>query len=184
MKGHKMNNKIDIKTIVRTGMFAAITASLSQIAIPMPSGVPATLQTFAIAFCGFMLGWKTGLISVFAYIMLGAVGVPVFANFKGGAGVLFGMTGGFIWGFLFLTFFSGLGSKLNGKVPALGLSLIGLVVCHLLGVMQFAAVTSTPVLKSFLLVSAPYIFKDAVSAVLACGVSIAVKKRLASAHLI
>ena len=99
--------KTNTKTIVMIGMFAAVLAVLSQISIPMPSGVPVTLQTFAVALTGFILGWKYGAISVGIYILLGTVGVPVFSNFSGGLGALFGKTGGFIWGFLFLAGFCG-----------------------------------------------------------------------------
>ena len=84
--------KTNTKTIVMIGMFAAVLAVLSQISIPMPSGVPVTLQTFAVALTGFILGWKYGAISVGIYILLGTVGVPVFSNFSGGLGALFGKT--------------------------------------------------------------------------------------------
>ena len=66
--------------IVLTGMFAAVLAALSQIQIPMPSGVPVTLQTFAVALTGYVLGWQYGLASTAIYILLGAIGLPVFAG--------------------------------------------------------------------------------------------------------
>ena len=96
-----MNNKrISTLTIVSIGLFTAIICVLSQIAIPLPTNVPITLQTFAIALAGYFLGWAKGTVSVIVYIFLGGVGVPVFANWKGGFGVLTGNTGGFIWGFI------------------------------------------------------------------------------------
>ena len=88
------------KKLVYTAVFAAITACLAQITIPMPSGVPITLQTFAVAFAGFFLGAKCGLAAVGIYILLGAAGAPVFSGFTGGAPHLIGLTGGFVWGFL------------------------------------------------------------------------------------
>ena len=60
--------------IVLTGMFAAVLAALSQVQIPMPSGVPVTLQTFAVALTGYVLGWKYGLASTAIYTLLGAIG--------------------------------------------------------------------------------------------------------------
>ena len=71
-------NRQKITTIVLCALFAAITAVLSQIAIPMPSGVPVTLQTFAIALCGFYLCTARATVSTVVYVLLGAVGVPVF----------------------------------------------------------------------------------------------------------
>jgi len=172
------------KTIVQVGMFAAIIVVLAQIAIPMPVGVPVTLQTFAIALCGYVLGKKNGVLSTGIYILMGVLGLPVFANFRGGIGVVFGMTGGFIWGFLVLAFLSGLHTQFKSKSIGIALGLIGLVICHVLGVIQFSVVTSTPLLKALFLVSVPYLIKDVISIVVAYFVASAVRNRLISAHLI
>lgn len=95
------------RKLVYVALFAALTAVLSQISIPLPSGVPLTLQTFAVAFAGFFLGWKYGLAAIGVYVALGACGAPVFAGFTGGAYKLIGVTGGFIWGFSPLSRLSG-----------------------------------------------------------------------------
>jgi biotin transport system substrate-specific component len=172
------------RTMVSTGMFVAIIVILAQIAIPMPFGVPVTMQTFAIALCGYVLGQKYGGLATIIYTLLGAVGIPVFANFHGGIGVILGMTGGFIWGFICLAFLTGLHIKFKSKSIAIALGLLGIVVCHLLGVIQFSIVTSTPLLKAFTVVSLPYIIKDVVSVVVAYFVAVAVRKRLVATHLI
>lgn len=77
-------------------MFTAVLAVLSILQIPMPTGVPITLQTFAMALCGYVLGWQSGVAATLLYIVLGTVGVPIFAGMSAGPGVLFGYTGGFI----------------------------------------------------------------------------------------
>ena len=97
--------KISTKTIVTVGMFTAVLAVLSILQIPMPTGVPITLQTFAMALCGYVLGWQSGVAATLLYIVLGTVGVPIFAGMSAGPGVLFGYTGGFIFGFIFLRHF-------------------------------------------------------------------------------
>ena len=79
-------SRLRSKTIVLTGMMAAILAVLSQISIPLPSGVPITMQTFAVALAGFTLGIWQGSASVLIYLLLGLIGVPVFAGFSGGPG--------------------------------------------------------------------------------------------------
>ena len=89
--------------ITFTALFAAIIAVLTIIPLPFHFlGVPMTLQTFAVAFCGFMIGWKLGLGSVGIYIFMGAIGIPVFSNMQGGFQKLIGPTGGFIYGFLII----------------------------------------------------------------------------------
>ena len=90
--------KISTKTMVSVGMFAAVLGVLSVLTIPMPSGVPLTLQTFAMALCGYTLGAKRGTAAVALYLLLGAVGVPVFAGMTGGVSRFVGPTGGFLWG--------------------------------------------------------------------------------------
>ena len=94
------SNREKITNIVMVGVFAAVLAVLSQISFPLPSGIPVTLQTFAVALCGYALGCKRGTLAVLVYIVLGAVGLPVFANFSGGFGSLVGLAGGYIYGFL------------------------------------------------------------------------------------
>ena len=94
MEGKK---QLSTKSIILVGMFAAVLAVMSQVAIPMPSGVPMTLQTFAVALAGAVLGWKLGALSALVYLLLGAAGVPVFSGMSGGLGVLLGKTGLFSW---------------------------------------------------------------------------------------
>ncbi len=156
-----------VQKLVLTGVFAALLAVLSQISFPLPTGVPVTLQTFAVALCGYVLGPKLGVVSVLVYLALGAAGLPVFSEFSAGIGVFAGMTGGYLWGFLFMVFLCGLGVKFEKRLPAIGLGVSGLAVCHLCGAVQFSLVTATPPLQAFLLASVPYLVKDVVSVVLA-----------------
>ena len=89
-----MNNNAKNKTkqIVGIGVMTAIIAVLSQITIPLPTHVPVTLQTFAVALAGYFLGWKGGAVSALVYGLLGAIGVPVFAGWSGGFSVIVGYT--------------------------------------------------------------------------------------------
>lgn len=176
--------KIATKEVVCAGMFTAVLAILSQLSIPMPSGVPITLQTFAVALTGVVLSWKLGMVSVVVYILLGAVGVPVFSGFSGGFHVLAGHTGGFIWGFLVLIFLSGIGVLMKNKIFGIALGIIGLAVCHLFGTVQFMIVMGMGFAQSFLLASAPYLVKDVVSVVLAFIVGTQIRVRLLKAGLL
>lgn len=176
--------KITTKDIVGVGMFAAVLAVLSQISIPMPSGVPVTLQTFAVALAGVVLAWKLGTASVLVYILLGAVGVPVFAGFTGGAQALVNYTGGFIWGFIAMALLCGIGVRMNNKIAGILVGIAGLAVCHLFGTIQFMAVMKMGFVESFLLASAPYLIKDVISVVLGFVIGGQIRTRLLKAGLL
>ena len=108
---NEFSNRISVKNIVLAGMFAAFLAVMSQVSLPMPTGVPITVQVFAVALVGVILGWKRGVLAVLVYILIGAVGVPVFANFKGGLSVLTGLTGGYIIAWPVMTILCGIQTK-------------------------------------------------------------------------
>lgn len=173
--------KLSVKSMILMGMFAAVLAVLSIIEIPMPSGVPITLQTFAVALCGFVLGHQLGAGSAAIYLAIGAVGVPVFSGGSGGFGALFGVTGGFIFGFISMAFLCGLAVKQKNMVLKVVLCLAGLASCHILGILQFSFITKTSLLQSALLVSVPYLVKDILSMVGAYVGAIAVRKSLGAA---
>lgn len=129
-----------IVAMVQIALFAAIIAICSWIQIPLT--VPFTLQTFAV-FCTLgILGGKNGTISVLLYIILGAVGVPVFAGFSGGVGVLLGTTGGYIIGFLFTALLYWVITHFFGdKLPVMIIAMaLGLVVCYAFGTAWFMLV--------------------------------------------
>ena len=163
--------------LVSCGVMTALIAVLSQISIPLPSGVPITLQTFVIALAGFFLGSGFSAVSVAAFIVLGAVGLPVFSGFKGGLSVLTGLTGGFIFGFILLAVFCGL--KRDKLWLNIIFSVIGLALCHLCGTVQYMLLANMEFIPAFLLVSAPYLIKDIISIGVAKWVAILMTKATA-----
>jgi len=132
------------------GIFAAIIAVFAQIIIPLPYGVPITLQTLAIPLAGVVLGSRKGAITALLYVLIGAVGVPVFAGFTGGLGVVFGPTGGFILSFPFLALAAGLGAERNKKLWLWGGIVTGVLVNYLCGVVYFSIFTSNDLITSFI----------------------------------
>lgn len=98
--------KLSTRELVLAGLFAAIISILSQFTIPLGT-IPLTLQTFAVGFAVTLLGKKTGTIAVLIYLLLGLIGLPVFAGGNAGFAVLFGPTGGFLIGFIFSAFTTG-----------------------------------------------------------------------------
>ncbi|WP_029233160.1 biotin transporter BioY [Butyrivibrio sp. VCB2006] len=112
--------------------------------ISIPATVPFTLQTFAVAFVLLALGGKRGTISIVIYILLGAIGIPVFAQFSSGFGVLLGTTGGYIIGFILMglvywAFTQFISRKLWMQVLA---SVLGLAACYAFGTFWFMEVYS------------------------------------------
>lgn len=177
------NKTLSTQTIAMIGMFTAVLAVLSILQIPMPSGVPITLQTFAVALCGYVLGSKKGTLSIALYLIIGFIGLPVFTGMTGGIGKLFGFTGGFLYGFLFLAFFCGLGIRLQNKVLAVILGIAGLLICHILGAFHYSLIAETGFVPAFLLVSLPYMVKDVLSVIGAYLVALVLRKSLAHAGM-
>ena len=87
------------RSIAFVALTVAITAVSAWVTVPL-GPVPFTLQIFAVAFMVLVLQPKEAVAAITAYLVLGAVGVPVFSGMRGGIGVLAGATGGFLWGYL------------------------------------------------------------------------------------
>lgn len=126
--------------IVYIAVFAVLMAVCSWISIP--AQVPFTLQTFGVFVAVGVLGGKRGTLAVLVFILLGAVGVPVFAGFSGGIGVLLGNSGGYIIGFLFSALVMWGIEKAFGRKPVVRVigMVLGLVVCYAFGTAWFMVV--------------------------------------------
>ena len=129
-----------ILNLAYIAMGAALIAICAWITIPI-GPVPFTMQTFAVITIAGLLGWKRGVASVFVYIALGALGAPVFSGFGGGIGVLAGVTGGYIVGFIFTALIVGLvADRFKGILP-LALSMLGgILCCYAFGTIWFMIV--------------------------------------------
>ena len=123
--------------LVMAAMFAVIIAICAWITVPF--AVPFTMQTFGVFLAIAVLGGKWGTVSVLIYILLGAVGIPVFSGFQGGFGVLFGNTGGYILGFLVSAFLIwGMELLIGRKTWAvLAQMFVGLLACYGFGTLCF-----------------------------------------------
>ena len=142
--------------------------------ITVPSAVPFTLQTFAVFLTLGLLGGKRGTIAVLCYILLGAFGVPVFSGFRGGIGVLAGVTGGYIVGFLFSALaYWGITTLTKNKFLWKSVAFVaGLVVCYAFGTAWFVFVkgrtgSEVDVAGALMLCVGPFIAFDVVKIVLA-----------------
>lgn len=133
-------NKNRIRDTVLTGMFAVLMAVCSWISIP--TAIPFTMQTFAVFFALNFLGGKRGITAVCVYLLLGMIGLPVYANGTAGIGILMGITGGYMVGWIFSGLLMWLLEKLIGrKLWAQAVSMLaGLGVCYGTGTVWFLVV--------------------------------------------
>lgn len=155
-------------SIVLTALFAALTAVFSQISIPI-GPVPINLALLSVFVAGGLLGVKRAMISQVIYVLLGAVGVPVFAGFKGGFQAIAGPTGGYIIGYILAAGVVALICALwNKKVVALAVSMVaGLIVCYAFGTAWFIISTGTGFVASLSSCVIPFLPGDAAKIIVA-----------------
>lgn len=156
------------KDLIVCSLFSAITCILAQISIPFIGGVPLTMQTLAVSLSGIILGAKKGFISQCIYILLGCVGMPVFAEFSGGLQVVFGPTGGFILSFPLMAFVIGyICEKTNKKHIFFLAMIVGSILNYVGGVIQFMIVTKSDLISAISACVIPFLFTGLVKALLA-----------------
>ena len=152
-------------TICQVALAAAMISVLSLVSIPLPFGVPITLQTMVVCLAGIVLGQKKGTAAVAVYLALGAAGLPVFSGMSGGFARLLGATGGFLWGFPAMASLAGLGAS-NGKKWGIVLGLIAaILVDYSLGLAQFMLVTGSSMQAGLMACVIPFLPIEAAKAV-------------------
>ncbi len=123
-----------VEKMARSALFAALLSICAWLAVPVGDGF-ITLQTLGVFLCLGLLGGKWGTISICLYLLLGAVGLPVFSGFRGGLGAILDATGGYILGFLFTGGMYWLLTALlgSGRWVKLTAWVLGLSLCYLFG---------------------------------------------------
>ncbi len=169
--------KKSYKKMIFSALFTAIIAVSAQIILPLPSGVPMTLQTLAIAICGYVLGVKYAVCSTLVYLLLGFFGVPVFAGLTAGAGVLFEQNGGFLIGFIFLSICCGIAANRQKKIAKIMFGILGIILTHTLGCAQFSLVYGNSFLSAFIVTSLPFLAKDIISVIAAVFIADTIKNK-------
>ena len=167
------NSKINVKDMA----YIALTATFMSVCawISIPATVPFTLQTFAVFLCAAVFGSKRAAIAIIVYIILGAVGLPVFSGFRGGPGMLVGATGGFITGFLPAAVIAGWHASVRkSALVDIIYMLTALFICYVFGTLWYAAVygSGLAAFKSALLVCVvPYVVPDCIKIALAAALA-------------
>ena len=190
---------LSIRELCHIAVFTTLICVLSPISIPLLLGVPLTLQTFVILLAGVTLGPKKATIAVIAYILLGMCGLPVFAGFVGGPGVLLLPAGGFLLSFPLITLAAGIGSTLSGlgeqkkqsdspkephKKTAVRIAILtagmvaGVVVNYVCGTLYFMAITGLDLKTALIGCIVPFLPLDTVKVIAAGILGTAVKTAL------
>ncbi|MDQ3238693.1 MAG: biotin transporter BioY [Actinomycetota bacterium] len=167
-------------TITRVALMAAVTAVAAQIAVPLPfSPVPFTLQVLAVVLSGLLLGPFRGAMSQAVYVLIGAVGAPVFAGFSGGLGSIAGPTGGYLVSYPIAAALAGLAAsamKDATRRRALWMGFLcgcaALATIYALGAVWLAVVTGLPLPVAVAQGVAPFVVFDLVKVALATVVAV------------
>ncbi|MGI6079384.1 MAG: biotin transporter BioY [Candidatus Avilachnospira sp.] len=172
------------KNITLNALFLVVMAVLSQVVITL-GPVPFNLGVLGAFLTGLMLTPKNALMVMVGYIVLGFVGLPVFAGFSGGAGVLFGMTGGYIIGYIFISVISSAACKashsLDPRVRSIftaSMMFLSLIICYAFGTAWFMFITKNTLSTSLAVCVFPFIIPDLLKLISAVFLSKALKKRL------
>lgn len=152
------------KRLVLISLFAALMAVVSPFSIKI-GPIPLSFATLMVMLTSFVLGNKDGVIVVLVYILLALFGIPVLSGFKSGAAALFGMTGGYIFGYLPLAFLSSYFGYDNWKNKMLGM-LLGTIVLYTFGTIWFVVYTHTALWPSLLACVLPFLPGDFIKMVI------------------
>lgn len=173
----KKAGRFGVRSMAMCALFAAITAVLSQIVIPI-GPVPISLSTLAVFLAGGLLGARDGTVSQLIYVLLGIVGVPVFSGFSGGLGKIAGPTGGYILGYIFMALVIGLliPHCRNRLRYILLVFVLGLIVCYAFGTVWYIVLTYTGIGAAMMTCVVPFLPGDAAKIALAGVLTVKLSK--------
>ena len=168
----KFIRRFSTRELTTCALLAALTAVCSQISIPLPM-VPLNLALLAVYLSGTLLGPMLGAASQLIFICVGAVGIPVFANFSGGVGVLAGPTGGYLLGYLAAGLVTGLCTRGKpGFWRLCGAMALGLLLCYTFGTIWFLVLTGKTLAGALAICVFPFLPGDALKIAAAAAVTL------------
>ena len=171
--------------LVTAALMAALMCILGPLSVPI-GPIPVSLTILVISFALYLLGAKWGTVSVLVYLLLGAIGLPVFSGFAGGLQKLAGPTGGYLIGFIFLAIVAGLFmEKSDYKIvwSVIGL-VLGIAIAYLFGTAWFMFQTKSALSYALSVCVLPFIPFDAIKIILATVLGKSVRAALLKSHLI
>lgn len=169
-----------IRGMIYASLFGAVTAAGAYLIIPFPL-VPITLQTLFLNLAAALLGGRLGALSQVIYILLGVIGLPVFAGGKAGIGVLIGPTGGYLIGFVVASYVIGRLIEMKERAGFIWMAcsmVFGLVVIYLLGVAQLLIVAKLTLKKAIAVGVLPFLIGDALKIILATLIAVKIRDKI------
>lgn len=158
---------VKVRDMTLTALFAAIICVAAPWSVNI-GPVPISLATFAVYLAGAVLGWKRGTAAVVIYLLIGAVGLPVFSNFSGGVQKLLGVTGGYLVGYIFGATLTGLFADRFEKLWAYAAGMVlGTVILYAFGTAWFCVTTGNPLGYALGVCVVPFLTGDAAKIIVA-----------------
>ena len=155
----KAGVRMKIRNMTRCAVFAAVIAVCAWLSIPLGEHA-VSLQTFAVLLTLGCLGGKAGCAAIGVYLLLGAVGIPVFTGFRGGFGMLLGPSGGYLWGFLLMGLVYWL---LESRLPVWAAMVLAMMSCYLCATFWYGLLYTPNALgQAFLICVLPYLLPDSI----------------------
>lgn len=185
-------NKLTVRDICTISIFTVTTAAMAQISIPLPfTPVPISFGLVAVYMTGILLQPKQALFAQITYLLLGGVGLPVFANFKGGLGAILGPTGGFLMAFPIMAFIVSasinnpkrpkkeeLTSKWKLYIKVTVAMCLSHLLLYIMGTLWFSTTTHTSLTSSLVMTVFPFIPMDIIKIALCAILFIPFRRRL------
>ncbi len=158
--------KLTVYNIVFMGLLAAIMCILGPLSLPI-GPVPISLTNFVVYFAVYVLGTKLGTGSLCLYLILGAVGLPVFSGYAGGLAKLTGPTGGYLIGFIFMALIGGYVIEKSNRnfFATIAAWVVGTAVDYAFGTAWFIFIMHMPLGKALMLCVVPFIIGDLIKIV-------------------
>lgn len=166
-----------VRNSVLTALLAAALCVMAPLAVPM-SPIPMTLATLGVYLAAGLLGPWRGAAAVGLYLLLGAVGVPVFAGFTAGFPVLFGVTGGFLWGYVPCVILAGLLCRRCRPAMTAVCLAVGTVALYTVGAAWYMWQTGVGLGVALLTVAAPCLIGEVIKIAVATALMIPLRKRV------
>ncbi len=158
--------------MTRVALMTALLAATAPLSIPLASEVPLSLATLMVMLAGVLLGPKDGAACVVFYLLLGSVGIPVFANYTSGIAILLGVTGGFLLGYIPLAFFSGFFCAGKKTIPMMIMGMaLGNIILYVSGTLWFMFFARMSLWSSLLACVFPFLPGDCLKIAAACAIA-------------
>lgn len=184
MENSNSTNKSKVYQMAIIGLMAAVICILGPLSIPIGL-IPISFTNFAIYISLYILGMKKGTFSLIIYLLVGFAGVPVFSGFSSGPARIFGPTGGYLIGFIFMAIIAGFFiDKIFNKwyLSIVGM-ILGTAVCYIIGTAWLAYQANISISAALAAGVLPFIPGDLAKIILSASIGPKIRNRLIRANL-